>query len=138
MKNKSYPTRQFTYVIALVSGFAAAAILNVTSLQYEPIQLWVRVICPVLIFVGIIGSVREARFIRIFGWLGIGLFIVCGLQMILPGDDYMSGGPNGPPLEMPRLVSPYEIGIRLVAFLIVVAGLIYGFRRLKAAKPKDE
>jgi len=130
MESKPNASRKINYVLTLMSGIAVVAILNIRSLQYEPIHLWVRIICPLLLILGIIGSLLDARLIRIMGWLGIGIFVVCGLQMILPGDDYMSGGPSGAPLNIPRLVSPYEIAIRATVFIAVVTGLVYGFRRL--------
>lgn len=127
-------TSRASIIAVCVAALAATLMLNLTSIQYEPLHLWIRVVCPLLIFAGIYGSRFKARLPRILGWLGIVLFVVVGLQMILPGEDYMSGGPDGPPLAAPRLPSLAETGVRFAVFVVVTTALSYGFWRL--GKPK--
>lgn len=131
MKSKNGVFGASAYIVVYGAALAATIILNLTSFQYEPLYLWVRVTCPLLIFGGIYGSRFNTRFPRILGWLGIALFVAAGLQMILPGEDYMSGGPNGPPLAAPRLPSLTEIVLRFVVFATVATALSYGFWRLR-------
>ena len=117
-----------------LTTIVVAGLLNVPAFQYEPLDMWVRIACPLLILCGTYGGMFVSRLLRPLGWSGIGLFLVCGLLMVLPGDDYMSGGPNGPPLQAPRLPSPTEIGIRFFIFLAVTAALISGFIKLGRMK----
>jgi hypothetical protein len=131
MENKAASFRSPSLIIVSVAALAATIMMNVTALQYEPLDLWVRLVCPLLLIGGIYGSTRGSRILRAVGWLGIVIFILCGIQMIIPGEDYMSGGPDGPPLAAPRLPTLAETGVRLVAFIAITVALTYGFWRLK-------
>jgi hypothetical protein len=135
MKSKIELHRPLTYIVVYGAALVATFMLNLTSIQYEPLYLWVKVTCPLLIFFGIYGSKFDTRLPRILGWLGIALFVASGLQMILPGEDYISGGPHGPPLAAPRLASPTEIGVRSVVFIAVTTALSYSFWLLRKSKP---
>jgi hypothetical protein len=131
MESKTTSFRSPFLIIVCVSGLAATILMNVTAFQYERPDVWVRLVGPLLLLGGIYGSIRGSRLLRVAGWLGIVLFILCGMQMIIPGEDYMSGGPDGPPLAAPRLPNPAETGIRLVVFIAITVALTYGFWRLK-------
>lgn len=131
MENKAAASRSPSLIIVCVAAVAATLMMNVTALQYEPLDLWVRLVCPLLLLGGIYGSARRSRILRVVGWIGIVIFILCGIQMIIPGEDYISGGPDGPPIAAPRLPTLAETGVRLVAFIAITAALTYGFWRLK-------
>lgn len=131
MEIKAASFRSPSFIIVCAAALAATLMMNVTALQYEHLDLWVIIVCPLLIIGGIYGSTRGSRILRVAGWLGIVIFILCGMQMIIPGEDYMSGGPDGPLLAAPRLPTLAETGVRLLAFIAITVALTYGFWRLK-------
>lgn len=113
-----------------IAIFAVAISLNDAWLQYEPLDLWIRILCPLLLISGITGSLYRFRFLRLIGWLGILLYIPCAIGMILPGEDYIAGGPNGPPLVAPKLPSIQETAIRFILFLILILVLVITYKKI--------
>jgi hypothetical protein len=122
--------RSKNFVTAAFAAAVAAITLNVPQFQFDPLMLWVKVTCPILLFIGILGSLYGSRLLWILGWLGILLFIGCTIGMIIPGDDYMSGGMDGPPLTSPIMVSIQEIVLRLVLCILLVVALVTSYVRL--------
>lgn len=131
MDDNDNHSKKMALVIVLAGAVGATIVMNATAFQYEPLPMWIRLGVPLLIFCGIYGNVRDSRIFRVLGWAGITLFILFGLLMIIPGEDYMSGGPDGPPLTAPRLPSYGETALRFGVFISVVAAWLYGFRRLR-------
>lgn len=124
-------TRRYGVLVGAILAAAGASImLNVRQLQFEPLLLWVRIICPMLLAIGILGSMFGSRLSRILGWLGILVFVVSAIGMVLPGEDYMSGGPDGPPLAAPRMVPVLEIVLRFALCALVTLVLVGSYYRL--------
>jgi len=130
MANRSDILCSSASVGAVLATMVVAVVLNVPGLQYEPLFLWVRIGCPLLLFIGFLGSLYGSRLLRLLGWFGILLFLGCAMAMIFPGEDYTSGGPDGPSLAAPHLVSAQETVLRLILFLVLIAVLISSYLRL--------
>lgn len=123
-------------IAAVVSAAVAIVSLNIPWLQFEPLLLWVRVLCPLLLLLGLWGSIYNSRIARLLGWLGILVFMGCAIGMVLPGDDYMSGDPDGPALDEPRLVSGRETLGRLLFCVSLIVALIWSYVRIGRARRK--
>lgn len=115
----------------------ATFIVNASFFYYDPIHLWVRVTFPIIMIFGMYGTISGGRFFRWLGWLGIGVFILCGLEIVFPGEDYISGGPEGPALAEPRIPSLMETAIRLTVIAFVTIGLIYIYSILGKLKMRS-
>lgn len=118
------------FVGVLLSGTAASVVLNIPSLHFEPLLLWVRALCPALLAIGIWASLRGFKSLRTLGWFGVFLFIICAVGMVFPGEDYMSGGPDAPPFATPRMATAHEIVLRLILFMTLIATLVFCYFRI--------
>jgi hypothetical protein len=123
------------FFVFSVVALAAAVTQNTPGLQFDPLHLWVKILNPLLIFIGLAGSLYNSRVLRILGWLGIALYLGCAVEMIFPGEDYVSGGPNGPPLMAPHLVSAENIALRFVLFMTLIIVLVCSY--IKIGKPPN-
>src|SRR6185295_17958676 len=119
--NKIYPLILFSGLIIL-----ATIVLDAPWLQFQNLALWAQVLVPCLLIIGMIGSALGMRYIRPFGWIGIFLFIVLALNFVFAGEDYIFGGPSGPPLDAPRLPSGNDARLRLGIWLVLSILLLWG------------
>jgi hypothetical protein len=108
-----------------------AVILSLPILHFEQFYWWPKIVDPALILLGFLGSTQRSKIFRVVGWSGILLFAMHGCTLIMPGEDYMSGGSDGPGPMTPRLVGPGEIGARLAIIVALVSALVLCFRRVK-------
>jgi hypothetical protein len=116
------------FLVAAATAAVAATTLFVPVLLYDrPLSLEIRIICPLLFFIGLAGSLFGSRLFRIFGWLGIPFYLLYAIAMILPGEEYMFGGPGGPPLSAPHLPSVLETSLRFVLLMTLIAVLIASY-----------
>lgn len=118
------------FFVFLVAALAAAVTQNIHGLQFDPLSLQVKILYPSLIFIGLVASLYHSRVFRVSGWLGIALYIWCAFQMIFPGEDYLAGGPDGPPLMAPRLVGTENIALRFVLFMALIVALVVSYIRI--------
>jgi hypothetical protein len=130
MANKADDPPKSAFILATVAATVVGLALNISALQFEPFALWVRIVCPLLIIVGIVGSWYSARTLWLAGWMGILLFLVCAFGMIVPGEDYISGGPAGLPLGQPNLPSANVTVTRLIFVLALTGFVIFSYARL--------
>jgi hypothetical protein len=115
---------QLLLYCTLVLMLIAACLVNISSLFFEPLAYWVRILVPVLLTIGIAGTLRRSKLSRTAGWIGILLFALVMLTNVMPGEDYTLGGPGMPPHDVPpHLVSHQLVVCRYFAFLTVIASL---------------
>ena len=127
------------FVVAAVAAVVAATTLYVPELLYDrQLVLWVKIICPLLFFIGLAGSLFGSRLLRILGWLGIPFYLVFAIGMILPGEEYIDGGPNGPPLSAPHLPSVQESALRFVLLMTLVVVLVASYKRIGRLQKRVE
>jgi hypothetical protein len=128
---------------SLLIGFcllivSVSVILNVPSLFFEPVHLWFRVALPTVLCLGFVGSIWRVNFLRIVGWIGVAWFTLLVIGTTFPGDDYLSGGPEGPSLTAPRFVSERYIEWRFLLLMVLAVVLAILFQRLGKVSAKNE
>src|SRR5581483_6045680 len=79
-----------------------SVLLNLPSLYFEPLAIWVLLGVPVALVAGFIGSVWNSKLLRVIGWAGIFVFSLAVLTGSVPGEDYTLGGPGSPPGPVPH------------------------------------
>jgi hypothetical protein len=114
--------------------FATATIfLNLDAIHFGPLALWTKFLPPTLIAVGALGTVRDIRLLRIAGWVGIALFLLVSLAASFPTEDYLLGGPNDNPADLPRTVSNANSLARVTVGLAITALLFWRYKRLQTS-----
>jgi hypothetical protein len=124
------PTNPQT-ILFLVVFTIATVFLNLDLLHFQPLALWAKLLPPVLIAIGGFGAVRDIRALRFAGWLGIFLFLLVALMASFPSEDYLLGGPDTDPAELPRTVSSANTFVRVAVGLAITALLFWRYRRLQ-------
>jgi hypothetical protein len=115
------------FIVGIILTSLVALAINIPSIQFDPFYLWIRLGVPALLLVGFSGSLYGLKVARIVGWIGILVFVRCGVQLVLPGEGFISGGPDGPPLSQPHLASTQDILVRLAIVVSMVVGLVWAF-----------
>lgn len=112
---------------------AATVYLNVDALHFGPLALWAKFVPPLLITVGALGVVRDIRVLRPTGWIGVALFLLVSIAASFPTEDYLLGGPDDNPADLPRSVSNANSLVRVTVGLILTALLFWRYRRLRTS-----
>jgi hypothetical protein len=108
----------------------AILVLNSPSLLYGPLDLWARILPPVLLASGIPGALMRWRWMLYAGWAGVGLFLAVVFATAIPPEEFVSGGTNAP-----HLVSgEYALG---KFFLLLSTGISLGVCLRLLAKRHD-
>lgn len=123
----------YLFIIALVSG---TLFLNLDFLQLEPLALWARLMPPMLVVLGLVGSVYGIKPLRFAGWVGIVAFLLVFLLASFPSEDYLLGGRDTPRVGMPRTVSNTNTLVRVVVGLVITILLVQRYRRLQTRSNK--
>ena len=116
---------------AVCSGLSTLVIIT-HQIQFEPLHIWIRICIPILFTIGLIGGYLRNRYLRAFGWIGILVFIIVAIHVVMPGEDYIFGGPKGPPITAPRIVSGADILVRFAIWAALSSSLVWSFRRLSS------
>ena len=131
MDDENLTKRRNRLIIAFAGLTVLATImLDAPWLQFQPLALWAQLVAPALLVAGLIGSARNIPPLRIAGWIGVFTVILFGLNFVIAGEDYVFGGPGGPPLSAPRSPSVTEVRLRLASWLILSVLLVWCFRKL--------
>ena len=117
-------------VVFAVAAIAATIILDLPQLQYEPLLLWLQVAVPILLVAGFIGMINKSPYLRFAGWIGIFLFIICGIGFFAPSEDYVLGG-GSVSLISPRIPQRSATEVRFFVWLIVSLSLIWCFWKVR-------
>lgn len=121
------------FTLFVVSFSIATAFLNLDSVNFQPVALWAKLIVPAMIGIGGIATARNIRVLRPIGWIGILLFLLVSVVASFPSEDYLLGGPNDNPADLPRAVSDINSWIRVIVGLLITALLFWRYRRLQAS-----
>jgi hypothetical protein len=62
-----------------------------------------------------------ARALRPAGYIGIALFLLISLAASFPTEDYLLGGPNDNPADLPRTVSNVNSLVKVTVGLLITA-----------------
>lgn len=116
-------------IIFAACAICASIIVNTPILYFEPLYIWPRIAVPGCLTIGLLGKFRNARNLKVIGWIGIIIFLFCGFHMTIPGEDFVSGGETGPPTVEPFNISATELLIRLISFMGLTYGLCSSLRR---------
>jgi hypothetical protein len=63
------------HLVFLISVIAAAFVLSWPTILIEKTQVWHRVLDPLLMLIGLVGSIMKSWLLRVVGWIGIIWFI---------------------------------------------------------------
>ena len=113
---------------------AATLLLNLDSLHYTPLYLWPQVLPPVLMIVGVAGSIFGLRSLRLVGWAGIVLFSIIAFATSFPSEDARLLGNPVPGFQEITIMT---IAVRLVVALTMTISLTYCYRKLRTASKAD-
>ena len=125
-------TRKEIILFAIVF-VAATVFLNLDMLHFQPLALWAKLLLPALIAVGGFGAAREIRALIFAGWVGITLFLLASLMASFPTEDYLLGGPEADPAEIPRTISSTNTLMRVAVELTLTALISWRSRRLQTS-----
>jgi hypothetical protein len=108
----------------LVLMAAAAGVLNAPMLFFEPLAGWVRILVPLLLLAGYVGTLQRNQWLRVAGWVGIALFAFVTISGAKPGEDYTLGAPAGTTGAGPHVLDHATATTRLLCFLLLTVALI--------------
>jgi len=117
---KYYKARVFIFIVLIVFS---VIVLNSPFYLIERADAIQRIVDPILLITGLVGSVLKNRYLRFFGWIGIVCFIPA-IFYSTPSIDHDSGYIRGFPVIW-RLVTTL-----LLFFLLVVGFKLLSFRRM--------
>lgn len=120
-------------ILFLIVFAVATIFLNLNFIHFQPLALWAKLLPPLLIAIGGFGAVRDIRALKFAGWLGIALFLLVSLMASFPSEDYLLGGPDTDPAELPRTVSSANTLVRVAVGLVITALLFWRYRRLQTS-----
>jgi hypothetical protein len=121
-------------LVAFISMIVATAVyLNLDMIHFQPLSLWAKTLPPMLLFMGAIGTVRDVKALRYVGWLGIALVLVVLVAASFPTEDYVLGGPDDNPADLPRTVSHLNSLARVSIGLSITVLLFWLYRRLRSS-----
>jgi hypothetical protein len=87
-------------LLLLISLFGliivATAVLNLPQLFFQSAALWVRILVPLVLLIGLLGGMLSSAWLQVGGWVGIALFLMTSLLMSFPGEDYVLGSALDP------------------------------------------
>lgn len=106
-------------ILFCITLVGAALYLNLDIVQFEPLALWARILPPILLVFGLIGSVFEIKLLRAIGWIGLAVFLLVSLMVSFPSEDYILGGPESNRANFPRDVSTMQISLRLATGVVI-------------------
>jgi len=112
---------------------SVAVSLFYKGVLFDPIYSWIKYVVLLSLIIGIIGPEFGLRPLRYLGWIGLILYIRCALQIVFPSEEYISGGPDGPPLFKPRLPSGGEAMFRIVAVSTIIF-VLFSIIKMKGKK----
>jgi len=107
----------------------ALMIINVDLFHFDRMFLWAKVTVSVPLLCGLVGTVSGIRLLRFVGWLGILMFFFAALRIAIPDEDYFSGGPDGPQLSAPRVVSDTYMFARMGVAVLITLLLVWFYRK---------
>jgi hypothetical protein len=107
----------------------AVALLFLPQLFFTPFTLFYRTTDQVLLVLGLLGSIRESKPLRVAGWTGICFFFLYAVFGSLPSVDH-------PDLDANGEQRPEHWIWRLALALAFYVALVVFFRKL-AAKPRS-
>ena len=118
-------------ILEFFSGILLVAVfLNVSTIHYAPLRLWVGALPVALLLLGLFGSVMGLKSLRSLGWLGVIIFLLLSLGMSFPPEEYRLGEPGDDPDSLPRTVSTTVIVARMAAGLAITISVAWLYRRL--------
>jgi len=80
--------RQRTLILGSSLVLVAVALLLLPQLFFEPLGLPVRILIQALVVLGLLGSVRGSKPLRVAGWMGMGFFFLYAAFGSLPSVDH--------------------------------------------------
>lgn len=122
-----------TFAILVAFG---TLVLDLPQLQFQELKIWAKLMPPLLLVAGLIGSITNTRIIRAAGWLGILCFFVLATNFVLPGEDYILGIGSHPSAHAPNFPGPSALW-RLVVWLILSMSLVWCFWKLGARSKRQ-
>jgi hypothetical protein len=114
----------------LIAVVVASFFLNISVIHFEPLAVWARLFPPLLLIIGLIGSVTRFSILRIGWWVGILMFFIVASATSFPSEDYVLGLYAAPGAGPPE-VSAFNVCIRLLIGLTITTSLILTYRRAK-------
>lgn len=123
-------SKQRSWLLGASSLLFMVALLSLTfpRMFFEPMPFWYRVADQTLLIAGFLASVFGAKYLRIVGWAGIGMFIVYVGIGSIPSLDHPAFDANGD--QSPSLWIP-----KLALWLILSAALAVCYRKLSIKRP---
>jgi len=61
-----------------------AAFLILDPIVQQNFHLWVRIAVPLFLAIGVWGTLSNVRLLRVFGWIGIGYYMLASTGLALP------------------------------------------------------
>jgi hypothetical protein len=118
-----------TLVLLSSLVLVAVALLCLPQLFFEPLGLPARILIQALLVLGLLGSLRESRPLRVAGWTGMGFFSLYAVFGSLPSLDHPDFDSNG-------VQRPEHWIWRPALALAFYAALVLYFRKM-AVKPQS-
>jgi len=135
MPTKPWDKQRFRrFLFAL---FTETLFLNLDILHFQPLSLWSRLLPPLLLVLGLLGSAYEVRPLRFAGWVGIMIFLLISLLASFPSEDYLFGGPDSGHLGMPRTVGNANTLVRVIIGMVITLLLFQLYRRLQTSPDRE-
>jgi hypothetical protein len=103
----------------------AAMFLNISSIHFQPLAVWARIVPLLLLVIGLTGSMVPLTVLRVIGWMGIALFFYVASGASFPSEEYIFGQYTGGPPEVGTL----NICMRLALAVALTTFLIVTYRR---------